>query len=303
MKFLGTAVLLTATSLLSSPSVNADDLAVRKTLSDYVDAFNSRDAESMGSYWTENGTHTDRETGERTEGRKAIEADIADVLKDQTEVKLSAKIDRLKFITPDVVSIDGETTVVSGRAEPLVSSFIAILVHQHDKWMFDSIEEMSLPIADASTSPLRELEWLIGEWVDDAGETKVSTTFRWSANKAFLLRSFSVQTASGVAMQGTQVIGWDTTAQTIRSWSFNSDGSFGEAQWTRQSDGWLAKSVQQLATGETATGTYSMQRIDEDAFTMQLLGHEIDGQPQPAGPSVKIVRVTGKATDLSVSQE
>jgi len=92
-------------------------------------------------------------------------------------------------------------------------------------------------------------------------------------------------------MTGTQVIGWDPQQQQIRGWSFNSDGSFGESTWSRNGDSWMCKSIQTLATGETASGTYVMERPDDSSFTIQLIGHEVGGEPQPAGAPVRVVRV------------
>ena len=170
MKILGTIATVVIASLFATPCALADDSAVRQTLLNYVEVFNEKEANKIGEFWTENGTHTDRETGQRTEGRDAIQADITEVMKERSDIKLSATIDRLKFVTPDVASVEGETIVVLSDAEPIVSAFNAILVHQGDKWLLDSIEEMPLPQPPSSTAALKELEWLIGDWVDDSGE-------------------------------------------------------------------------------------------------------------------------------------
>ena len=55
----------------------ADEAAVKKMIGDYANAFNAKQLDTVISYWTENGVHVDRDTGERTEGRDAIRADIA----------------------------------------------------------------------------------------------------------------------------------------------------------------------------------------------------------------------------------
>ena len=54
----------------------ADEAAVKKMISDYADAFNAKQIETVMSFWTENGVHVDLDTGERTEGRDAIQADM-----------------------------------------------------------------------------------------------------------------------------------------------------------------------------------------------------------------------------------
>lgn len=283
---------------LCCPSaLQADEASVRKTLSDFVDVFNQKDAEKLASFWTENATHTDRETGVRTEGRAAIQADFTKVFAESPSMKLTAEAERIKLITPDVARVEGQTTIVPSDADPVNYAFTAILVRQGDRWLFDSIEEASIPVPATSTDALKELEWLIGSWVDESNEMKVKTTFRWSANQAFLLRSFTVESATvesaeSVALEGTQVIGWDPRGQQIRSWTFNSDGSFGESTWSKNDNSWLAKSTQTSMSGEVSAGTYVLEKIDNDSFTIQLIGHEINSEPQPAGAPVKIIRVT-----------
>ncbi len=290
-------------SLPVFPTTFADEATVRKTLSDYVDNFNQRAADKVASFWTENGTYTDRVTGERTTGRDAIQADLTKVLAEPTAMKLSAQIHGIKFITDDVASVEGETTLVLNASEPVISTFNAILVRKEERWLLDSIQEADLPQPSSAADALSGLTWLVGTWVDDGGDTKVHTTFRWTASQAFLLRSFTVETPDGVAMTGTQVIGWDPRALEIRSWSFNSNGSFGESVWSKSAGAWRSKSVQTLADGRVAAGTYVMERQDDNAFTMQLVGHEIEGQPQPASPTVRVVRVKEQSAAASAIQQ
>lgn len=296
-----TSIALTVfATCLVVPSINADEASVRKVLSEYVEVFNQKAADKVAGFWTEKGTHSDRETGERTEGRQAIQADMTKVFESSGDIKLSAKVDRFRMVTSNVASVEGQTTVVQADGDPVVSSFIAILVHEGDKWLIDSIEEMSLPRPASTAAALKGLEWLIGEWVDDSGDAKVSTTFRWTANESFMLRSFNVETKDGVTLTGTQVIGWDPVIQQIRSWSFSSDGSFGEAIWSQSGDSWMSKATHTLANGDSASGTYVMERVDENSFTMQLVGHELNGEPQPAGGSVKIVRAVQNSASAVV---
>jgi len=270
--------------------LQADEVSLRRTLSEFVDVFNQQNAEKVASFWTENATHADLETGERTEGREAIQADFAKVFAENSGMKLTASAERIRLITADVARVEGQTTIVPSDADPMDSAFTAILVRQGDRWLFDSIEETAIPTPATSADALKELEWLIGEWNDESNNVKVKTTFRWSANRAFLLRSFSVELEGSIALEGTQVIGWDARDLQIRSWTFNSDGSFGESTWSKNGNSWLAKSTQTSSSGEISAGTYVLEKIDNDNFTMQLIGHEINSEPQPTGAAVKIVR-------------
>jgi ketosteroid isomerase-like protein len=276
---------------LSANVISADETQLAKSLDDFVSAFNEKNAEKLASCWTETATHTDRETGERTEGRAAIQADFKKIFAAQPGIKLSATMTRFRLVTADVAQIEGQTTVIGGDGLPVESVFTGILTRSGDKWLFDSIEETAAPVPATPADALQQLEWLIGEWTDESSDVKVRTTFRWSANRAFLLRSFVAESSDGSTLEGTQVIGWDAGLQQIRSWTFNSDGSFGSSIWSKNGNSWMAKSSQTSANGDNSSGTYVMDQIDENSFTLQLIGHEINGDPQPAAPAATITRV------------
>lgn len=276
---------------LSADVVTADEAQVGKSFVDFVAAFNEKNAEKLASCWTETATHTDRETGERTEGRAAIQADFTKIFAAQPAIRLSATLTRVKMVTADVAQVEGQSTVIGGDGIPVESLFTGILIRSEDKWLFDSIEETAAPIPATPADALQQLEWLIGEWTDESGDVKVRTTFRWSANRAFLLRSFVAEAADGSVFEGTQVIGWDAGQQQIRSWTFNSDGSFGSSTWSKNGNSWMAKSSQTSANGDISSGTYVLDQVDENSFTLQLIGHEINGDPQPAASAATITRV------------
>ena len=285
-------LLLVAASLCAS--VRADEAAIRKTFDAYVQAFNEKKLDAVASYWAEQATHVDRETGERTEGRKAIRADIAKVFKERPGTMLAGRVDRVRFIKPDVAAVEGETSVGENGEEPAVSTFSAILVQQDGKWLIDSIEEMPLPRPSTAHDALQELQWLVGQWVDQSDAVRVDTTIRWTADRAFLLRSFVVEDKDGIARQGTQIIGWDPRSNDIRSWTFNSDGSFGDGTWSKSGEDWLIKSSQTLSDGRAASGTFVLTRVDDDTLSLKLIGHQIEGEPQPTNEAVKVMRVVPK---------
>lgn len=276
--------------LFAAPAF-ADEAAVKKMINDYGRAFNARDVDGVAAFWTETGVHIDDDTGERTEGREAIKADIAAAFAANPKARLVGNIERVRFVRPDVASIEGSVTVSSPDADPSNSNFDAVLVAKDGRWMIDSIEETAVKMPENSFDALQELDWLIGSWSDNSEESSVSTVFRWTSNRAFLLRSFAVTYADGTVSDGTQVIGWDPRSGEIRSWSFKSDGSFGDATWSKNGDDWLVQSSQTLADGQAASGTFIYSRLGDDQISIRLIGHEIEGQPQPTGNGVTISRV------------
>src|SRR5262245_46521476 len=92
--------------------------AVRKTLRAYAQAFNKNDAEAVAAHWTAKGVYVDRDTGERTEGREAIQADLAKLFKDHRGARLTANVTGVRFVKPDVAMVEGTSTVFRPGEEP-----------------------------------------------------------------------------------------------------------------------------------------------------------------------------------------
>jgi hypothetical protein len=113
------------------------------------------------------------------------------------------------------------------------------------------------PATPAGASPLNDLDWLVGEWTDPSGESAISTTIAWTKNKSFLSYSFKVSVPGTDDLEGTQVIGWDPAARTIRSWMFDSDGGFGEGTWSKKGNRWTIKFKQVLPDGGSRLGPNS----------------------------------------------
>ena len=278
-----------------------DEPAVRQTLESYVKTFNDHDAESVIGYWLEDAVHHDRETGERTVGRDAIAEDLRNAFDESLRSQLSGTVERVHFITPDVAKVDGETVFSQVDAEPSRSAFSAILVRRDGKWKFSTIEESPKPIPSGGYEALQPLAALIGRWRDQGQQQTVETEIDWSPGGNFLIRSYGISEEGVETGQGTQIIGWDPREQQIRSWSFNSDGSFGDGVWSSSGDHWLVRSSQTLADGRAASGTYVIATNGSDSVRLRLIGHEIEGEPQPSPDAVVMNRIKETPDDDSVS--
>ena len=60
---------------------------------------------------------------------------------------------------------------------------------------------------------------------------------------------------------------------------------------------------QTLADGRAASGTYALTREDDNTISVQLIGHEIEGEPQPASDAVRVTRVTAIAPQETAPQK
>lgn len=278
-------------ALLHSQSNDGTNQEIEAAIRSYVLAFNDQKLDELANMWAPACVHTNRETGEKTSGRDAIKKDLAEAFSAPTKMRLTGQVQSIRVIRPEVALVDGETTISSSETEPITTQFSAVLVKNEGKWQIDSMEEMPLAIAPGAVEALAELDWLEGTWVDSAPGSQVFSSVRWSTNKTFLIRSMTEETDGVVSNLGTQIIGWDPRARQIRSWVFNADGSFGEGVWTKATETWMIKSTQTLADGSLSTGTYLIDRKNDDELTVQLVGHEVGGEMLPNSEPVVMKRV------------
>lgn len=151
-------------------------------------------------------------------------------------------------------------------------------------------------------SPLSTLDWLAGNWEGGGKEGRVEFSCRFTKNNAFLLRSFRVvKGESEVVMSGMQLIGWDPAEQTIRSWTFDSDGGFGEDRWTQKEQRYTSRSRYTLPDGGIGAALNSMTYVDDQTFVWQSVHREIDGELLADTPKVVIRKISGAVADKSPS--
>jgi hypothetical protein len=175
---------------------------------------------------------------------------------------------------------------------------VAEYIKDNEQWKISRVKDI-LPIGTAPNhDKLIPLEWIIGDWVDEDESGKLETTCFWSADGNFIIREFVASVGGQVTFGGKQIIGWDPSSETIRSWVFDTNGGFGEAIWTNHDDSWSVNSTITLNTGEKATSINILTPIDANSFMWQATSREIGGQILPQTAKVKVVRQSAdSATD------
>ena len=106
-------------------------------------------------------------------------------------------------------------------------------------------------------------------------------TCKWAQNESFITRTFSISVADRLDMSGIQVIGWDAAAGKIRSWVFDSDGGFGEGEVDQEDKRWIINAVATLPDGRKTSAINAMTLLDDNSFTWQSSGRELDGEILP----------------------
>lgn len=266
------------------------ETAIRKAIDSYVAAFNKGDAKAVAAHWTEQGELV-TPAGNELRGRQQLEKDFAAYFAETKNAKIELLDTSIKVVSPSVALENGTARVVSPDAEPTETIYKAIHVKTAEGWKIDSVREEDLPApAPTHYEQLKDLEWMIGEWLDADENAAIETSCRWSTNNNFLIRSFRVNVQDRVDFEGTQVIGWDPAAQTIRSWLFDSDGGFGAGRWSGGDGRWTVQTLSVLPDGRRASATNIHEIIDENSFRFQSIGRQVNGELLPNIDPVTVVR-------------
>src|SRR6478752_3058962 len=66
-----------------------DKSAIEVFVKDYAQAFNRKDVKALAAMWAAGATYVNRDDGDRSEGRAAIEADLAAAIKARPNARLT----------------------------------------------------------------------------------------------------------------------------------------------------------------------------------------------------------------------
>ena len=279
----------TVDTALIAPS--ADEAVIRANADKYVEAYDRRDSKTMAGMWSPDAVYMDPTTNEQIVGRDEIAKHFDYMFAGAEDAKLTVEIDSVEFVSPNVAIERGTARVEYGEGEPEDTIYSAVHVKRDGQWMLDRVSEEEVPQPPPSHyEELKELEFLVGSWVDSDDQATIQTDCEWTKNRNFLTRSFAVIIGDQVDMSGMQVIGWDPAAKKIRSWVFDSDGGFGEGTWTRKGDRWFIQSTGTLADGSRTSAVNILTYIDDDTLTWQSINREVDGEMLPNVAEVQVVR-------------
>jgi uncharacterized protein (TIGR02246 family) len=271
-----------------------DEAEIRKNAEAYVAAYNDHDAKTLAAMWSPDAVYTNPSTGEAAVGREEIEKMFAETLADAKDAKLEVSVDGVKFMSPNVAIENGTVRITRLNEEPETSHYSAVNVKRDGTWLLDRVSE-----GESSSPPepppsnyehLKELEWMIGSWIDQDEDATVQTDCQWTKNQNFINRSFAVVVGDQVDLAGMQIIGWDPVGKQIRSWIFDSDGGFAEGKWTRKGDRWLIQQSGTLPDGSRTSSVNIMTRVDDNSFTWQSTQRDVNGDVLPNVDEVLVVR-------------
>jgi uncharacterized protein (TIGR02246 family) len=296
MWFVLLASFMAATQLWAADDTAPADLskeeaAIRANCDKYVESYNRRDSRTMASMWSPDAVYMDPSTGEQIVGREAIAKHFDHVFAGMEDAQLVVTIDSIDFVSPNVAIEKGTAIVSYSEFDPEETTYSAVHVKRDGQWMLDRVTEEEVPVPPPSHyENLKELEWLVGSWVDSDESATIQSEIEWTKNRNFLRRSFAVTIGDQIDMTGMQIIGWDPAAKQVRSWVFDSEGGFAEATWKKNGDQWLIQNNGTLTDGRKATSLNILTPKDNDSFSWESVNREVDGELQPNVEPVLVVR-------------
>jgi uncharacterized protein (TIGR02246 family) len=278
---------LLAVFLLGIPALSGQDRAsaasneeaVRKTSATLTEALNKGNLDNFMANWAPDADFID-EAGKKTRGHDALRAHFKTKLSNLKGSKFSGNINSIKFLRPDVALVDGtvETALADGEHE--TNRYAVIWVKSGARWLISSARDWPAEVEELpslSYLRLKSLEWLVGNWADEAGRVQVKCN--WAPNKSFLVMEYEVKSEGAEPLLVSQRIGWDPVNDMVRSWVFDSTGGFGEGYWHREGNKCIVGASGILADGGTGGSTNVYEFKDNNTILYRSVDREVDGQP------------------------
>ena len=278
------SVLLIANSPAQEPAEdkrNADrqsqELVIRANVEQFVKAYNAHDAKAVADLFLPQSQIVD-ENDDTIQGRENIEKLFADVFTEEPQTGIKVHVESIRFIGDKLALEMGSTTTVppAGRT-PEVGRYSAMHILMDGKWSMGLVRD--IPAEPTHRDHLETIAWLVGDWIDESPDGKVRTSCRWSDDKSFLLQDITVHQAEKEVMKISQRIGWDPLRKQFKAWMFDSEGGYGESNWTPTETGWLIKvsSVNTDGTIASATNHIEVTGLDRYLFESadRVSGNEV----------------------------
>jgi len=273
-----------------APDRSPEENAIRAAVESYVAAFNQGDAKALAALWSPEAVYTNPLSGEQVVGREAIEKQFAAIFADAQGTKLEAQSTAIQFVSPNVAVEEGTAKILRPDQEPEESAYTAVYVKRDGQWLLDRVTEEEVVVAPSHYEQLKELEWMIGTWIDEDEQSRIETTCQWTKNQNFMTRFFTVSVRDQIDMAGLQIVGWDPAAKRIRSWVFDSDGGFGEGLWSKKDNRWFVQSTGTLPDGSKTSFVNIITYVDDNTCTWQSVNREAGGEILPNIDEVVVVR-------------
>jgi uncharacterized protein (TIGR02246 family) len=293
------------TPAAQAPAAKAAGIeAVRAASRSYQEALVRGDGKAVAGLWTEDGDIID-DMGEVFRGRESV-AGLEPAAEGQARPLFAIEEVSIRLLA-DSVAIEDGTVVVTppGATAPHHGRFSAMWVKQADGWKVASLREWRTDPPETSAR-LADLNWLVGDWTvtvdgqpqddENAPRPRMEMSVRWNPTRTYLLRETTITSPDGSeGLQVSQRIGWDPLSRRLHSWSFSTDGSHSEADWTFEEGVWVSRTTTVHPDGsQTSTINHYLYDGQHECTFQSLPTHA--GATHQAAVTMTMTRKPGESS-------
>ena len=286
----GPARRATAESAAGGANKNADgEKSIAALVVAYAKAFNAGDAAAAAATFAEDALVID-EQGERTDGRAASATSWQ---RRSRRIPAARSPSRRR---PCVSSAPtrrsrraGRPSLRPGAGRRRLLALPSSTSKRDGHWLQSAVRDEQARDLTPHVR-LKELEWMVGDWINESEDAVVLTTCKWADGGNFLLREFTVKMQGKPVLSGTQRIGWDPTRQQFKTWIFDTEGGFGEGYCTRDGEQWVIKAEGVRQDGKHASVTSIITRLGKERANWKSVDRTIGGAAVPGVDEFTIVR-------------
>lgn len=251
--------------------------AVRKSSAQVVAAFNEGKVDDLTGMFLPKGELVD-EQGNVYLGRQEIKDLFEQFFKKFPGASVTNEVGSIRLVGPIAIEEGTRSIAVKDGSTKSQLQYLTLWSKGEKDWQIASTRDFEDVPAPTPHELLQPLAFLVGEWVNEGADGKVSISYRWSEDKNFLLGDFAVRGADDATTKSTQRIGWDPQAGRIRSWLFDADGGFAEGQWTQLEGEFVVKSSSVNPDGTSSSATMTIAPGEKDRYTIKgtdrIVGNE-----------------------------
>jgi uncharacterized protein (TIGR02246 family) len=267
----------------------SDIRAITELLTSFVKAYNDKDSGALGALFTPDAEIED-DDGDVTRGSEAIIARFSEMFKENRADRLAVDTDSLRFLGTDIAIEEGTASISTGaNTPPRTNRYSVIYARQGGRWLQARIRDEQ-PDEDSPHEQLQQLDWMLGEWVDEGDDGIVKTHCKWSDDGNFLLREFDVRVEGRIALRGTQRIGWDAQRKQFRMWVFDDRGGFAEGLLASDGERWITKASGVRSDGKSVSVTTAIRPLGKDRILWEILERLVGGEVVPGTDQYYLVR-------------
>lgn len=260
-----------------------------------IDAVNKAiaagDAAAFAALWAKDGSYTDAD-GNIYSGQDSLQKRFADVFS-TVKPQVALKPRSMKLLSPTVAVSEGSVLGKDNAGKEAADTrYNMVLAKPAGKWLIVNASETAIVSEQAGTTPgLNDLEWMIGDWKAEKDGTTLKLHVDWAGNKNFIRWNYQIGKTGDKPQESTEVIAFDPRTQQTVSWSFDSNGSFGESVWHKDGQSWQMESLKTAPDGTYLTAV-NLIKPNSRGFTWQSTNRTSGDMPLNDTNELQIERVS-----------